>query len=216
MRVPSLSYKHARITGGPGTRSANSGQGLRHLIRRCPVAKAIPLTRGLVVLVDDEDYEAAIDAGPWWAVGRGYTFYAERHISRTGTRRTTGLHTFLTGWPYVDHRNGDGLDNRRANLRQATHAQNMGNRRMAKNNKSGFKGVSWNASRRCWCACIGVAGKVRHLGGFRNAEDAARAYDAAAVAVWGEFARINFSREGIATVERLKEMVSGGTANGRP
>jgi hypothetical protein len=94
----------------------------------------------------------------------------------------------------IDHVNGDGLDNRRENLRVATHAQNASNRGVRVNNTSGFKGVHANHSGRGkqWFAYITTNYKRQHLGMFGTAEEAARAYDAAAVRLHGEFARLNF------------------------
>jgi len=104
------------------------------------------------------------------------------------------MHTFLTGWPMVDHRNGNGLDNRRANLRPATKSQNGANRLIAASNKSGFKGVDLKKGR--WRAQIKVVGSKIHLGYFDLAEEAARAYDMAAIEAFGEFATLNFPSPG--------------------
>lgn len=149
----------------------------------------IPLSRGRVALVDDEDAERVITAGPWHTRLAPRTAYA-RHNHLVGGRFVTVLmHQFITGWPYVDHINGDGLDNRRANLRQASHAQNMANTPLKINNQSGFKGVSRHRER--WRAQCGP----QYLGLFSSPESAASAYDAAALAMYGEFARLNFPKE---------------------
>jgi hypothetical protein len=92
--------------------------------------------------------------------------------------------------PQVDHRNLDTLDNGIENLRDATHSQNHANARPQRNNTSGFKGVSWNEPRRKWVAHIKVNGIQRNLGGFPTKEEASAAYEAAAIAAWGEFARV--------------------------
>lgn len=99
------------------------------------------------------------------------------------------MHTFLTGWDFVDHRNGDGLDNRRANLRPATAAQNAANQQLSIANTTGYKGVSLYRNGR-FRASI----QRRHLGYFDTAADAARAYDAAALDLFGDFAHLNFER----------------------
>jgi hypothetical protein len=158
------------------------------------MTREIQLSRGLVALVDDTDYERAIAAGKWYAQSGWRTFYATRNVQRAGGSRTKLLlHMFLTGWSYVDHINGDGLDNRQTNLRPATHAENARNRRMHSDNASGFKGVF--ADRRRWRAGIVTNGARRDLGCWGTAEEAARAYDSAAREFHGEFARLNFPDE---------------------
>ncbi len=89
----------------------------------------------------------------------------------------------------VDHKNGDVLDNRRSNLRVCTKIQNGQNRKLGKNNTTGFKGVSRH--RKNFKASIKLAGKAIHLGTFNNPLEAARAYNDAALRCFGEFARVN-------------------------
>ena len=88
---------------------------------------AIPLSRGRFALVDDEDAERVIAAGPWHTRLAPRTAYARHNHLVDGRFVTVLMHRFITGWEYVDHINGDGLDNRRANLRQATRGQNLAN-----------------------------------------------------------------------------------------
>lgn len=92
----------------------------------------------------------------------------------------------------VDHVNGNGLDNRRDNLRACVRTQNNGNRRLSGLNASGYRGVSWDARNDRWRADIRAFGVARNLGRFTDAAQAARAYDAAARDMFGEFARPNF------------------------
>lgn len=148
--------------------------------------REIELSRGMVALVDDDDYERVVAAGPWHAVPSGRTHYAQHAL---GGGKSLRMHLFITGLAYVDHRNGDGLDNQRSNLRAATHALNMGNQRRSKSNTSGFKGVT---RKKNWVAQIRVNGQQRHIGTYPTAEEAARAYDREAIAAWGEYARLNF------------------------
>ena len=102
------------------------------------------------------------------------------------------MHAFLTGYERTDHRNGDGLDNRRSNLRDATAGENSRNTRVHLDSASGLKGVSWYKRSRKWRAHIHVGTKQQHLGYFATAEEAAHAYDDAARELHGEYATVNF------------------------
>ena len=94
-------------------------------------------------------------------------------------------------WPIdqIDHINGDPSDNRIANLRACTHAQNMQNQRIGRSNTSGLKGVSWSIAASKWKAKISNNKKVHYLGVFENIEDAHAAYAAAAKKLHGKFAK---------------------------
>jgi hypothetical protein len=112
-----------------------------------------------------------------------------------GRRRPMYLHQLLMQPPdgmQVDHRNLNGLDCQRNNMRVCTLGQNLSNRLPRTDNKCGFKGVYWFSRDSCWKAEICSNSKTRHLGYFRNIEDAARAYDSAARRLHGDFARTNF------------------------
>jgi len=100
---------------------------------------------------------------------------------------------FMTGvWPTgnIDHIDGNPLNNRIVNLRECTQSQNAGNSRAQRRNTSGIKGVSLNKASGKWFATIGADGKSRHLGRFATKEQAAEAYANAALAQFGEFARL--------------------------
>ncbi len=94
----------------------------------------------------------------------------------------------------VDHINGDGLDNRKENLRICDTSKNVINRSIGKINTSGYKGVNWRKKSKKWVARIGFNNKRIYLGDFNNKEDAARAYDTAALKYYGEFAKLNFPK----------------------
>lgn len=161
------------------------------------MTRAIPLSRGYVATVDDEDYERVISYGPWHVdIPRGkHTAYARKTLTVDGRKTTIKMHVFILGVSGVDHANGNGLDNRRANLRAATNAQNSANRRRRSDNTSGFKGVSFHRRSRKWQAYACQGGKQNHLGYHATAEQAARAYDEAARELFGPFARLNFPQE---------------------
>jgi hypothetical protein len=156
----------------------------------------VELSQDQYAVIDAEDWEVA-SSYRWyaWRSHPSSTWYA---ASSTPSRRIY-MHRLLAGNPkglQVDHKDGSGLNNRRSNLRIATSQQNQQNRGMDSRNTSGFKGVKWNARRGHWVACIRANGKDLYLGSFKNAEDAARAYDAAARTHFGEFVAVNFPTDG--------------------
>lgn len=104
------------------------------------------------------------------------------------------MHRLLLDAPedmQVDHKNQDGLDNRRSNLRLATPSQNQMNKKMMKNNTSGYRGVSWDKKSNKWRVSVNVAGRHFSLGRFDGIEEAAKARDEFVIANHGEFARVN-------------------------
>lgn len=111
--------------------------------------------------------------------------YAYRNISAQSRQY---LHQFVMQTKGIDHKNHDGLDCRRSNLRLANQSQNMANKRIGRNNTSGFKGVSWSKVVKKWHAYISINKKRQHIGYFLTKEDAAAAYGKAARAIFGEFA----------------------------
>jgi len=93
----------------------------------------------------------------------------------------------------TDHINHDGMDNRKDNLRAATHSQNMRHRKKCSGAMySKYKGVSWKKKSRKWVAQITCEKKAIHLGYFRDEIEAAKAYDRAAIKYHGQFACLNF------------------------
>lgn len=151
--------------------------------------KMIPLTQGKFALVDDEDFEY-LTQWKWCAVRSDTTFYAERGESGHHIRMHADIMNNPKGME-VDHRNRNGLDNRRENLRVCTNQQNKMNRGRFSSNTSGFKGVSLT-DHGTYQARIQVNKKRINLGSFADATQAARAYDKAANQYFGEFAWLNF------------------------
>jgi len=92
---------------------------------------------------------------------------------------------------YVDHINGDKLDNRAENLRHCSNAENLRNLSPRKGGYSKYKGVSWNKGNAKWVASICVDGRNKHLGVFDNEQDAAHAYNLASKEFHGEYGRGN-------------------------
>ena len=153
--------------------------------------KKINLSKGKVACVDDTDYDW-LSRHKWYYAARGY---AARDESVNGERVRLKMHRVILKSPggvEVDHINGDSLDNQRANLRACTHRQNMKNMKRHRDGSSRWKGVSWDASRNKWVAQI----HATFIGRFRDETKAAEAYDEAARKAHGEYAALNFPREG--------------------
>lgn len=151
----------------------------------------IPLKGGRrFAIVDSTDFER-LSKFVWYEVaGAGGLMYAARSVGRRNVfmhREILGLTDARRG----DHWNGDGLDNRRENLRPCTHAQNCANRK-PRIGTSSYKGVTWHKGQRKWVARVRVAYKLIHLGSFDDEILAAKAYDRAASGNFGEFAPVNF------------------------
>lgn len=156
--------------------------------------KQIQLTQNKVTLIDNADYEY-FNQWEWYALRskNGKTFYAVRNTGRSPHQKRVFMHREIMNTPIgmeTDHRDGNGLNNQRDNLRVCTNTQNQANKGKQSNNTSGYKGVFWNNEK--WQARINIDGKHIHLGHFINVKDAAQAYDNAAKNIYGEFARTNF------------------------
>jgi hypothetical protein len=158
------------------------------------MAKFIELTQDKQAIVDDEDYEhlnqwkwrAHYDRGNWYAYG---------NYKAIGCRTSSKMHRVILSAPIgieVDHRNNNGLDNQKHNLRLATGSQNQGNRIKRLNASSKFKGVCFRSKPKKWEANIRVNYKRIYLLRYDDEIEAARAYDRAAKKHFGEFARLNF------------------------
>jgi hypothetical protein len=157
----------------------------------------VPLSRGLTAVIDASD-AALVAPFNWYASvrrrgdGSIRTAYAVR-TERNGSK-TIQMHREIVrpaDGLYPDHVNGDGLDNRRANLRLATSGQNSLNRRNRYDCTSGAKGVCRHKATGKWRAQIMSDGKYYHLGLFDSVEEASAAYVNASKSLHGEFGRVN-------------------------
>ncbi len=158
------------------------------------MARLIPLTRGRVAQVDEDDY-ARIRQHKWRYMTNGY---AAKEDATVDKKESILMHHEILWCPEgfeVDHINGDKLDNTKANLRVCTRGENQRNVPKLKNNKSGYKGVTFDRWTGRWVAKIGHKGKHINLGRYKTPELAAKAYDRAAIEYHGEFASLNFPQE---------------------
>lgn len=149
--------------------------------------KLIPLSQGYFTQVDDSDFNHLIKL-KWWISKSDTRIYATGVVS--GGRKIS-LHRYLMGATDpkidIDHRDGNTLNNQRDNLRIATRTQNNANAKTPKDNRSGYKGVSFDKARGLWSAS---AGRV-NIGRFDCKHEAARHYNKTAKELWGEYARLN-------------------------
>lgn len=151
--------------------------------------KEIKLTQGQVALVDDKDFEwlsqwkwyVMTNYGHWYAIRNGDlgSIYMHKEIMKPMT-------DFV-----VNHIDGNRLNNQKVNLRLCNLTGKAGMQKEARNNTSGYRGVSWHRKFQCWVAKIGLKNETINLGCFPDPKQAALAYNAAALKHFGEFARIN-------------------------
>lgn len=145
----------------------------------------IKLTQGKYAIVDDEDFK-------WLNQWRWY--YDGRYARMNYKNKKIHMHRLIMNTPKgmdTDHINGNGLDNRRCNLRICTSSQNHINTKKRKNNTSGYKGVFSCQLSKNWRAQIRYNHKSIHIGNFINKIQAAKAYNQKAKELFGEFARLN-------------------------
>jgi hypothetical protein len=165
--------------------------------------KEIPLygkkAAGRVTLASDGSDYALVSQHRWYVTeyrrpnGAVCGPYAATMIKGADGRRTeVRMHNLILGAAGVDHRNGDGLDNQRHNLREADQGRNNQNARKRAGTSSRYKGVHKDRRTGKWVAQITIGGRRRHLGVFTEETAAALAYDEAARELFGEFARPNF------------------------
>ena len=155
--------------------------------------KLIPLTQGKFAQVDDEDFDD-LNQYKWYAVkGKGFNppYYARR---RQFNGKGIEMHQQLLGLQIGelgDHKDGDGLNNQRFNIRKCTFMQNKMNQRAKSNRLSKYKGVGYRSSRKIWTANITHEGVHYYLGSSKSEEVAALLYNQKAIELFKEFARLN-------------------------
>ena len=155
--------------------------------------KTVPLTKGKFAMVDDEDFDE-VSRHNW-------TFdpICDGKAKRKEGGKTILMHRQIMNCPDdldIDHKNRDGLDNRKDNLRFCSQSMNMANTKKRSNARtSSYKGVCWYPKYNKWCAVLGFRKKRNFLGYFINEIEAAQAYDNKAREKFGEFARLNFPKE---------------------
>lgn len=157
--------------------------------------REIPLTRGFVALIDDEDFPL-VGIYKWHVLEFAHARrYATRTVKIDGKRTSQYMHSLITGFKLVDHIDHNGLNNQRENLREATYSQNHANRRKTFGT-SKYKGVYLEKRTNKWVAKIHTKGKSIYLGTFVTEEDAAREYNRAALVLFDDYSLINNLDEG--------------------
>lgn len=147
--------------------------------------REIPLTQGLVALVDDDDFEV-LNKFKWVAARIKQTYYAVRNLPRENGKQTS-MHRVILNTPDgmdTDHINGNGLDNRRENLRVVSHRGNAQNRHSKKSSQ--YPGICWNKQKMKWQASIRINGQKHHLGYYRVEIHAYESYRKACIGIGAE------------------------------
>lgn len=153
----------------------------------------VKLTQGAVALIDADDWER-LQGYTWFNWRRPNTNYVRTSIRNGDTQKTLLMHRLILDAPdnlEVDHVDGNGLNNRKSNIRLATRMQNCANITVSREGTSQFKGVSWDTLSGKWKAQISANKKKKHIGLYADELHAARAYNRAAEQAFGEFACLN-------------------------
>lgn len=138
--------------------------------------KRIPLEgkrgAGKYALVDNEDY-AELSKYKWYLNDNGYAAKSQKQPTRYMHKLVFGHQTL----PHIDHINRNKLDNRKSNLRECTISENMANQSIRSDNKSGYKGISWDSKKNKWFACTRKNKKTIYIGRYKNINDAIREHE---------------------------------------
>ncbi len=155
--------------------------------------KEIKLTKGFSAQVDDEDYDR-INQYKWYVKKDRNTYYAVRDSRKKGKRRYFSMHREILNNPtgtLTDHKDRNGLNNQRSNIRVCTRLENNKNVHLRKDSTTGIKGVCFDKRSKRWCANIGFNGRLRWLGYFNTPKDAEKVYDEANIRLFGDFSSPN-------------------------
>ena len=173
--------------------TAWTGMGPDKPVRKCRIVDDVayvPLTQGCEAIIDSSDLHL-VDGHNWFVHKKRNTAYAATSWPRSGGETQHVLmHRLLipdVGDALVDHIDGNGLNNRRSNIRQATQAENLQNVPRRRLGISGLRGAHWNGRNKTWVSQITAHGKVHNLGIFPTAEAAHDAYREASLRLHGEF-----------------------------
>lgn len=158
--------------------------------------KKIKLSLGKNAFVDDEDFEY-LKQFRWHAKDKRGVFYAAGRIRVNGKQVLAYMHRVVLkaeAGQFVDHKDGNPLNNQKSNLRFCTRSENMMNRRRRCKGASKYKGVCFNKEAKKWAASLSINNKNIFLGYFLKEDDAAQAYDRKAKELYGDFANLNFGK----------------------
>ena len=157
--------------------------------------KQIALTQNKFAIVDDKDFEE-LNQFKWYAQKGNSTFYAVRSVYNNGGQTLIKMHRQILGLTdikiHCDHKDHNGLDNQKSNLRECSNIENQRNRKSQIGSSSKFKGIYFNKLTGKWLGQIMVGKERIYLGLFTDEFEAAEAYDNAAKEHFGEFANLNF------------------------
>ncbi len=188
--------KIQKIEGrGSGNHTVNRSPFLRPFLFGGNMKK-IKLTQGQFALVDDEDYER-VNKYKWTA---SYSKQSNSYVALRGIKKSLGkrkhvlMHRFIMNAPkgrVVDHIHHNTLDNRKQELRTCTQSQNCMNARKTPSKSSKYKGVSWHKTIKAWFAHIYIDGRNKYIGYYKTENQAALAYNKAALKYFGEYSYLN-------------------------
>lgn len=152
----------------------------------------IILSDGKIAIVDDCDFER-LSKFKWQSFTRGKCTYARRSVKVKRETKNFSMHNEILGLKNIDHIDGNGLNNKRDNMRPCSHVENMRNRRKHIFKTSKFKGVAWKKTHQKFESYIRMAGTLIPLGYFDSQKEAAEIYNLAAALFFGKFAKLNIT-----------------------